>query len=95
MAVVRIQLRRDTAANWTSANPTLAAGEMGVETDTDQFKIGDGTTAWTSLGYGGLVGPTGATGATGPAGADGVDGVDGVQGIDGEAAFSSFLFIGA
>lgn len=95
MAVVRIQLRRDTAANWTSANPTLAAGEMGVETDTDQFKIGDGTTAWTSLGYGGLQGPAGATGATGPAGADGVDGVDGAQGIDGEAAFSSFLFIGA
>lgn len=92
MAVVRIQLRRDTAANWTSANPTLAAGEMGVETDTDQFKIGDGTTAWSSLSYGGLQGPAGATG---PAGADGADGVDGIQGIDGEAAFSSFLFIGA
>ena len=92
MAVVRIQLRRDTAANWTSADTTLAAGEIGIETDTDQFKIGDGATAWTSLGYGGLVGPTGATG---PAGADGADGADGAQGIDGEAAFSSFLFIGA
>ena len=89
MAVVRIQLRRDTAANWTSADTTLAAGEIGIETDTDQFKIGDGATAWTSLGYGGLVGPTGATGATG------ADGADGTQGIDGEAAFSSFLFIGA
>lgn len=46
-----IKDRRDTAANWTSANPTLAAGEHGFETDTGKFKIGDGTTAWTSLGY--------------------------------------------
>lgn len=66
MAVVRIQLRRDTASNWTSANPVLAAGEIGIETDTDQFKIGDGTTAWSSLGYGGI---------QGPAGTDGVDSV--------------------
>ena len=89
---VQIQFRNDTAANWTSANPTLAVGEMGIETDTDQFKIGDGATAWTSLGYGGIVGPAGATGATGATGADGADGADG---DDGEAAFSSFLFIGA
>jgi hypothetical protein len=47
----KIQLRRDTAADWTSANPTLAEGEIGVETDTDSFKIGDGATAWTSLSY--------------------------------------------
>lgn len=47
----RIQLRRDTAANWTSVNPTLAQGEMGIETDTKFFKFGDGTTAWTSLAY--------------------------------------------
>ena len=46
-----IQLRRDTAANWTSANPVLAQGELGVETDTDKIKVGDGSTAWTSLGY--------------------------------------------
>jgi hypothetical protein len=46
-----IQIRRDTAANWTSANPTLAQGELGVETDTDKIKIGDGSSAWTSLGY--------------------------------------------
>ena len=46
-----IQLRRDTAANWTSADPTLAAGELGYESDTVKFKIGDGTTAWVSLGY--------------------------------------------
>lgn len=48
---VQIQLRRDTAANWTSSNPTLAQGEMGIETDTAYYKIGDGTTAWTSLSY--------------------------------------------
>ena len=47
----RIQIRRDTAANWTSANPTLTQGELGVETDTQKLKIGDGSTAWSSLGY--------------------------------------------
>jgi hypothetical protein len=46
-----IQIRRDTAANWTSANPTLAQGELGLETDTSKIKAGDGSTAWTSLGY--------------------------------------------
>lgn len=49
-----IQFRRDTAANWTSANPTLANGEMGIETDTAKYKIGDGSTAWTSLAYSSL-----------------------------------------
>ena len=51
---VQIQLRRDTASNWTSANPTLAAGEFAIETDTDKYKIGDGSTAWTSLDYSSL-----------------------------------------
>lgn len=46
-----IQVRRDTAANWTSVNPTLAAGEIGLETDTGLFKIGTGSAAWTSLAY--------------------------------------------
>lgn len=77
---VQIQLRRGTASQWTSANPTLAIGEMGVETDTDQFKIGDGTTAWNSLAYGGLIGPTGPTGSTGAAGATGPTGPTGPQG---------------
>jgi len=44
-------LRRDTAANFTSANPTLAAGELAYETDTRKIKAGDGSTAWTSLNY--------------------------------------------
>jgi len=47
----RMQQRRDTAANWTSTNPTLAAGEMGIETDTYKFKVGNGSTAWASLPY--------------------------------------------
>lgn len=51
MTVVQIQMRRDSAADWTSANPTLAQGEIGFETDTGKFKIGDGSTAWTSLSY--------------------------------------------
>jgi len=46
-----IQIRRDTAANWTSANPILAQGELGAETDTSKIKIGDGSTAWSSLAY--------------------------------------------
>ena len=52
MAVVtQIQIRRGTAAQWTSANPTLAAGEFGYETDTGKAKIGNGSTAWSSLSY--------------------------------------------
>lgn len=47
----RIQVRRDTAANWTTANPVLAAGEPALETDTGRRKTGDGTTAWTALAY--------------------------------------------
>src|SRR6056297_2646581 len=47
----QMYIRRDTAADWTSTNPTLAAGEIGYETDTLKYKIGDGTTAWTSLEY--------------------------------------------
>jgi hypothetical protein len=45
------QQRRDTASNWTSANPTLLGGEWGYETDTGKWKVGDGSTAWTSLAY--------------------------------------------
>lgn len=46
-----IQVRRDTAANWTSDDPTLAQGEAGLETDTGKIKYGDGSTVWTELGY--------------------------------------------
>ena len=47
----KIQLRRDTAANWTTANPVLAQGEAGFETDTKKLKIGNGTDNWTTLTY--------------------------------------------
>ena len=69
----QIQVRRGTAAQWTAANPTLASGEIGVETDTGKMKFGRLTpTAWNSLIYvtdasffGGIV--TGANGGTGVA----------------------------
>ena len=48
---VRVDVRKDTSSNWTSANPTLKSGEFGYETDTGKLKIGDGSTAWTSLSY--------------------------------------------
>lgn len=47
----QIQLRRGTTAQWSSANPTLAAGELGVDTSLTKFKVGNGSTAWNSLGY--------------------------------------------
>lgn len=50
MAVL-FQFRRDTAANWTSTDPVLAQGEIGLEIDSNNIKVGDGVTAWTSLVY--------------------------------------------
>jgi hypothetical protein len=47
----RIELRSDTASNWTTANPTLAQGEPGFEVDTLKLKIGNAITPWTSLAY--------------------------------------------
>ena len=47
----RMQQRRGTAAQWTGANPILAAGEIGFESDTNQFKIGDGVNHWEDLSY--------------------------------------------
>ena len=43
------QLRRDTGANWLLYNPVLLNGEMGINTDTYQFKLGDGTSTWSTL----------------------------------------------
>ncbi len=51
MATVRVQLRRGTEQQWYDANPVLAAGEVGIETDTNTFKFGDGATAWRVLDY--------------------------------------------
>ena len=64
-----IQIKRGTAAAWTSANPTLNSGEMGFESDTKKMKVGDGATAWTSLAYtatdGDISGVTASTGLQG------------------------------
>ena len=51
MSTVRIQVRRGTSSEWTTANPVLAAGEMGVETNTNKFKFGNGTDTWSALSY--------------------------------------------
>ena len=48
---VQIQLRGDTASNWTAANPVLLNNELGLETDTKKLKVGNGSTAWNSLAY--------------------------------------------
>jgi hypothetical protein len=67
--VTQIQIRRGTAAQWTSTNPTLASGEQGFETDTNKMKIGNGSTAWNSLPYiaadGDITGVTAGTGISG------------------------------
>jgi hypothetical protein len=48
---IQIQLRRATAAQWTTANTILSQGELALETDSLKIKIGDGSTAWNSLAY--------------------------------------------
>jgi hypothetical protein len=57
---VKIQFRRSTAAEWTSANPLLSIGELGLETDTGKYKVGNGSNNWNTLAY--------SSGTTGPAG---------------------------
>jgi Major tropism determinant N-terminal domain len=47
----RIQLRRDTAANWTRENPILSQGEPGFDLTENKLKVGDGVTAWADLAY--------------------------------------------
>jgi hypothetical protein len=83
MPFVQLQFRRGPAAQWTSENSLLAAGEMGIESDTHLFKIGDGVTRWILLPYGGIRGTTGPTGATGLAGENGDTGPTGPTGPTG------------
>ena len=64
MTTTIIKLRRDTAANWTSSNPILAAGEPGLETDTLRVKYGDGSNTWANLAYQSVANATFATNAT-------------------------------
>jgi hypothetical protein len=82
MPNIQLQFRRDTSSNWILNNPSLAPGEMGIETDTYKFKIGIGTT-WLLTPYGGLQGIQGSTGLQGIQGPQGVQGVQGIQGIQG------------
>jgi hypothetical protein len=91
---VQIQLRRGTAQQWTDANPTLAEGEIGVTTDTGQFKIGTGNTAWNSLDYGGVIGATGPTGPSGSSGSNGATGPTGPQGAGANAIPIAFMLGG-
>lgn len=53
-------MRRDSSANWTTNNPILAEGEMGLELDTNKWKIGNGSNTWSTLPYANEVfsGPT-------------------------------------
>jgi hypothetical protein len=100
MATTIIQVRRDTAANWTSNNPILATGELGFETDTGLFKIGRNDTDWTSLAYAQVAGPTGPEGAVGPVGevgltgAPGENGMNGAPGDNGLSAYEIWLNLG-
>ena len=55
-----IQIRRDTSPNWTTADPILAEGELGLETDTNNIKVGDGVSNWSGLTYA----VTGSSGVT-------------------------------
>ena len=75
----RIQLRRGISADWTSANPLLAEGEICVELDTGKFKIGDGINYWNDLLY--------STGPSGPQGSPGAIGSQGPTGADGLTAY--------
>jgi len=68
---VKIQIRNGLSTEWTSVNPVLMQGELGLELDTGKFKAGDGTKTWSLLAYStggvgpaGIQGPVGTTGAT-------------------------------
>lgn len=94
------QLRRGTAAEWTTADPVLRAGEPGIELDTQRFKLGNGSTHWSGLPYfdnhavvlqmiadaviDGVPGPQGPTGPTGATGATGATGPQGPKGDTGD-----------
>lgn len=85
MPYIQLQLRRGTATQWANANPTLADGEFGLETDTRNYKMGDGITDWIHLPYNGFgvtgpIGPAGTIGPTGPTGTTGTTGPTGFTG---------------
>ena len=59
----RIQLRRDTTYNWENTNPVLADGEPGYDINTNEVRVGDGSTAWAGLS-GNVIGTGGGGGTT-------------------------------
>jgi len=63
-SVFQLAFRGDTLARWTAFNPVLADREFVLETDTNQFKVGDGVSNYLDLAYGGIVGPTGPQGVS-------------------------------
>ena len=63
-SVFQLAFRGDTLARWTAFNPVLADREFVLETDTNQFKVGDGVSNYLDLAYGGIVGPTGSQGVS-------------------------------
>lgn len=85
MSFTVLKLRRGSVSEWSTTNPVLANGEMGIELGSPpKWKVGDGTTAWNALPYGfrgdtGLTGATGATGSTGPQGPQGPIGLTGAD----------------
>lgn len=80
--LIQLLLRRGTTAEWTSANPVLADGEIGLDTSQDKFKIGDGVTAWNSLSF-----------ATGAAGSSGLNPVFSRQGTLGVLTGTQRLYV--
>jgi hypothetical protein len=83
----RIQIRRDTAANWAINNPVLLQAEMGYVTDINQAKFGNGIDPWNDLEYFAPAGVTGSAGPTGPGGPTGPagTGITGPAGSTGSA----------
>jgi len=82
---IKLQLRRGTASEWTTTNPLLSEGELGLELDTGKFKVGNGTQNWNALVYAsGIQGPTGPAGSNGIAGPTGANGSNGAAGPTGE-----------
>jgi hypothetical protein len=95
------KLRRGSSSGWATANPILRAGEPGIETDTNKFKLGDGISTWLGLPYfvdvngvnvliadAVLEGVPGPTGPTGPTGATGAMGPKGDKGDDGDVGLT-------
>lgn len=87
--VPRLQLRHCLAAEWVITNPVLKLGEVGVETDTGQAKVGDGITPWNSLPYigAGSIGQDGLDGIDGRPGATGAAGTGDIDGGEAESVF--------